>query len=113
VLFVIRPAQRAGAGRGTANRRLRNRIGLTAVPLACNDTGADSSGSWVLHSADGGSTWLARLPSAANAPDGIFAAGVGAALMPVGGSLWRSTDGGRSWRESWPALHSPAVVPSP
>jgi photosystem II stability/assembly factor-like uncharacterized protein len=77
------------------------------VWLACTDTnaGADSSDSWVLHSADGGSTWLAyRLPSAADAPYGIFATGAGTAVMPVGGSLWRSTDGGRSWSEHWPVL---------
>jgi photosystem II stability/assembly factor-like uncharacterized protein len=74
------------------------------VWLACTDTNAGAD-SWVLHSADGGSTWLAhRLPSAADAPDGIFATGVGAAVMPVGGSLWRTTDGGRSWSEHWPAL---------
>jgi photosystem II stability/assembly factor-like uncharacterized protein len=82
--------------------------------LACTDTGADSSGSWVLRSADGGSTWLAyRLPSAANAPYGIFATGVGTAVMPVGGSLWRTTDGGRSWTEYWPARQGRTVVPSP
>jgi photosystem II stability/assembly factor-like uncharacterized protein len=77
------------------------------VWLACTDTnaGADSSDSWVLHSADGGSTWLAyRLPSAANAPYGIFATAAGAAVMPVGGSLWRTTDDGRSWSEHWPVL---------
>ena len=84
------------------------------VWLACTDAGAGGSGSWVLRSADGGSTWLAyRLPAAANAPDGIFATGVGTAVMPVGGSLWRTTDGGRSWREYWPARQSRTVVPSP
>jgi photosystem II stability/assembly factor-like uncharacterized protein len=84
------------------------------VWLACTDTGADGSGSWVLRSADGGSTWLAyRLPSAANAPYGISATGVGMAVMPVGGSQWRTTNGGRSWRESWAARRSRTVVPSP
>lgn len=95
-------AQSLGSGMICTVSQLR-----AEVWLACTDTnpGADSSDGWVLHSADGGSTWLAyRLPSAANAPDGIFATGVGAAVMPVGGSLWRTTDGGRSWSEYWPAL---------
>lgn len=95
-------AQALGSGTICTVSQLR-----AEVWLACTDTnpGADSSDGWVLHSADGGSTWLAyRLPPAANAPDGIFATGVGAAVMPVGGSLWRTTDGGRSWREYWPAL---------
>jgi photosystem II stability/assembly factor-like uncharacterized protein len=104
-------AQALGSGMFCTVSQLRAELWL-----ACTDTnaGADSSDSWLLHSADGGSTWLAyRLPSAANAPYGIFATGVGAAVMPVGGSLWRTTDGGRSWTERWPARLSPAVLPSP
>jgi len=81
---------------------------LTAeIWLACTATNADTGNtdSWVLHSADGGSTWLAyRLPATANASYGIFATGPGTAVMPVGGSIWRTTDGGKSWNQSWPAL---------
>lgn len=72
--------------------------------LACVNTNANGA-TWVLHSADGGSTWLAyRLPATANAPYGIFATGPDAAVMPVGGSLWRTANGGKTWTQSWPAL---------
>jgi hypothetical protein len=73
--------------------------------LACTDASANSTDSWVLHSADGGSTWLLyRLPAAENAPYGIFAVGGDTAVMPIGGSIWRTTNGGKSWQQTWPAL---------
>ncbi len=81
---------------------------------------AAGGGFWLLHSADGGRSWTAyRLPkvmvsqgrsagSPAGAPEldiaGLAATAPGAAVMPAGGSIWRTADGGRSWVQSWPAL---------
>jgi photosystem II stability/assembly factor-like uncharacterized protein len=75
---------------------------------------------YVLHSRNGGVSWTQyRLPETAAANGlsssgagaftaigltGIFATGRGAAVMPAGGSLWRTSDGGTSWVQSWPAL---------
>jgi photosystem II stability/assembly factor-like uncharacterized protein len=61
------------------------------------------NGTWSLHSADGGATWLAyRMPGLAGQAQGIFATGSDNAVLPIGGALWRTSDGGRSWLESWP-----------
>jgi photosystem II stability/assembly factor-like uncharacterized protein len=69
--------------------------------LACQA----SSQTWVLHSADSGSSWMAyRLPAAASGISGIFATRPGAAVMPIGGSIWRTADGGKSWNQSWPVI---------
>jgi photosystem II stability/assembly factor-like uncharacterized protein len=70
---------------------------------ALGSTGAN----WSLHSADGGATWMAyRLPDQAASAPGIYATGADGAVMPVGGALWRTRDGGRTWAESW-------VLPKP
>jgi photosystem II stability/assembly factor-like uncharacterized protein len=69
--------------------------------LACQA----SDRTWLLESADGGSTWTAyRLPPAASGVNGIFATGPGTAVMPIGGSIWRTSDGGKSWTETWPPI---------
>jgi hypothetical protein len=69
--------------------------------LACQA----SNQTWVLHSADDGTTWMAyRLPAAASGISGIFATRPGAAVMPIGGSIWRTADGGTSWHQSWPVI---------
>jgi photosystem II stability/assembly factor-like uncharacterized protein len=66
--------------------------------LDCQISGA----TWSLYSADGGATWLAyRLPASASQAPGIFLTGTGTAVMPIGGALWRTSDGGKSWAESW------------
>jgi photosystem II stability/assembly factor-like uncharacterized protein len=68
--------------------------------MACQPAGNQN---WLLYSADGGSTWMAyRLPAAVNGTNGIFATGPGSAVMPIGGSIWSTTDGGASWSQSWP-----------
>jgi photosystem II stability/assembly factor-like uncharacterized protein len=70
---------------------------------ALGSTGAN----WSLHSADAGATWMAyRLPDQAASAPGIYATGADGAVMPVGGALWRTRDGGRTWAESW-------VLPKP
>jgi photosystem II stability/assembly factor-like uncharacterized protein len=57
---------------------------------------------WSLHSADSGATWLAyRLPAPAGQAPGIFLTGAGSAVMPIGGALWRTGDGGKTWVQSW------------
>ena len=57
---------------------------------------------WSLHSADGGATWVAyRLPAPASQAPGIFLTGAGSAVMPIGGALWRTSDGGQTWVQSW------------
>jgi photosystem II stability/assembly factor-like uncharacterized protein len=88
--------------------------------LACSTVPPSLAGGqqdWVLHSSDGGSTWtLFRLPAAV-ADDGrgqgagpatdfsaVSAIGHNSALIAAGGSLWRSTDGGARWTQSWPVL---------
>jgi photosystem II stability/assembly factor-like uncharacterized protein len=78
--------------------------------LACQD---NSNQNWVLHSADGGSTWTAyRLPAAASGVNGIYATSPGSAVMPSGGSLWRTTHGGTAWTQSWPVTEpSPLDLP--
>lgn len=69
--------------------------------LACQA----SDQTWVLHSADSGSTWMAyRLRASASGISGIFATRPGAAVMPIGGSIWRTADGGKSWNQSWPVI---------
>lgn len=89
----------------------------SALWLSCQ---AGQGGFWVLHSADRGATWTAFwLPAAAAAngmpligpnpwpvstPGGVYPTGPAAAVMPAEGSLWRTTDDGRSWRQSWPPL---------
>jgi photosystem II stability/assembly factor-like uncharacterized protein len=72
----------------------------TEVWLQCmGDVGVVYS----LHSADGGATWLNyRLPAFADQSPGIFATGTDSAVLPIGGALWRTTDGGKSWVETWP-----------
>ena len=86
---------------------------------------AAGGGFWLLHSADGGRSWTAyRLPkvmvsqgrsagSPAGAPEldiaGLAATAPGAAVMPAGGSIWRTADGGRSWVQSWPALAASGI----
>jgi photosystem II stability/assembly factor-like uncharacterized protein len=73
----------------------------TELWLACQADGLN----WVLRSADSGSTWTAyRLPPTASGTNGIFATGPGAAVMPVGGSIWRTADGGKSWTQFWPVI---------
>lgn len=84
------------------------------VWLSCQ---SDTNAFWVLHSKDGGATWTVyRLPEAAAANGmssgvgtavsigqaSVFAAGTDSAIIPAGGSIWRTTDGGRSWTQSWP-----------
>lgn len=72
--------------------------------LYCQVVSGTSTGTaWSLHSADGGATWLAyQLPAQASGAQTIVASGPDSAVMPVGGALWHTTDGGRSWAESWP-----------
>jgi photosystem II stability/assembly factor-like uncharacterized protein len=61
-----------------------------------------SDATWSLDSADGGATWVAyRLPALASQAPGIFLTGAGSAVMPIGGALWRTSDGGRTWVQSW------------
>jgi photosystem II stability/assembly factor-like uncharacterized protein len=80
--------------------------------LDCQNVGQTSAlgnigATWSLHSADGGATWVAyQLPALAGAgpgsyAPGSYATGDGSAVMPVGGALWRTSDGGKSWAESW------------
>lgn len=81
---------------------------------------AGQGGFWVLHSVNAGASWTVFwLPASAGVngmtlfgpgpspvinPIGASATEPGGAVMPGGGSLWRTTDGGKSWRQSWVGL---------
>lgn len=79
------------------------------VWIECGSAGAPTA--WVLHSTDAAATWSARrfpagtgIDGAAPALSGIVAIGPRSAVMPAGGSLWITRDGGKTWTQSWPAL---------
>jgi hypothetical protein len=87
----------SGQSLGTAPICAVSMLG-SQVWLYCQTGGA----TWSLRSADGGATWLAyRLPAPADQAPGIFLTGPGSAVMPIGGALWRTSNGGNTWAESW------------
>jgi hypothetical protein len=61
---------------------------------------------WVLHRSAPGGEWTARrfAPGFEPGLSTLVATGVNSAEAAAGGALWRTTDGGASWRESWPHL---------
>lgn len=80
------------------------------VWVECGSAGSPGR-TWVLHSTNAAATWsLRRLPAGTgidgSAPglNGIVAIGPRSAVMPAGGSLWITRDGGKTWTQSWPAL---------
>jgi photosystem II stability/assembly factor-like uncharacterized protein len=61
----------------------------------------------VAHSSDAGGTWTSYVTN----PGGVDSlsqplepVGPDTAIVSVGGSLWRTTDGGAHWTQSWPRL---------
>ncbi len=89
-------------GTGTAPTCTVSELG-SELWLDCQLIAAATTATWSLHSADGGKTWLAyRLPATAAAAPGSYPTGPGSAVMPIGGALWRTSDDGKTWTQSWP-----------
>jgi photosystem II stability/assembly factor-like uncharacterized protein len=61
---------------------------------------------WVRHSVDAAATWTAlRLPPwVCRSATHIWPNRAGGAIFASGLALWRTHDGGATWRESWPRL---------
>jgi hypothetical protein len=104
-------AHALGNGISCSVSALRSELWLTCL--------SGTSTFWLLHSANSGSTWTVfRLPSAvaANGLSGLGSAvattfdltGIAAvrrasAVIPAGGSIWRTSNGGASLAQSWPS----------
>ena len=59
----------------------------------------------IAHSADRGDTWTTFYVGETLVDAGPLAAiGPNSALVANGGSVWRTTDGGAHWAQSWPSL---------
>ncbi|MGH8888550.1 MAG: WD40/YVTN/BNR-like repeat-containing protein, partial [Acidothermaceae bacterium] len=57
---------------------------------------ADKGATWTTYTANGGGVQRLAQPLDAIAPE--------SALVSAGGSLWRTTDGGMRWTQTWPSL---------
>lgn len=61
----------------------------------------------VAHSTDAGATWTTHTTNPGGVPQlsqSLQAIGPGTAIASVAGSLWRTTDGGSHWTQTWPTL---------
>lgn len=77
----------------------------TEIWLSCSI--GNQMAQWILHSSDRGGHWTAsRMPANANVlASYLSAVGPDTALLNSGdGSLWRSSDDGRTWTQNWPRL---------
>jgi photosystem II stability/assembly factor-like uncharacterized protein len=96
--------------------------------LTCGIEQTEHAHSLIYHSTDGGRTWRTYTSTGdAFAPSQIVATGPGRALATSdpesetapksereGPSLWRTSDGGATWTQSWPALPiGPTSEPTP
>ena len=79
--------------------------GCTVASLA-KEIWLDCPGN-IAHSPDAGRTWTSYITN----PSGVDSlsqplqpVGPDTAIVAVGGSQWRTTDGGAHWKQSWPAL---------
>jgi photosystem II stability/assembly factor-like uncharacterized protein len=91
--------------------------------VTCDVARTERTHSVVYHSTDRGRTWHTYTgTSDAFSPSQIVATGPGSAIAtnnpegptePEGPSLWRTSDGGATWTQSWPALPiGPASKPT-
>jgi hypothetical protein len=70
--------------------------------LECPTTGPDAT--WILHSGDRGRRWSGHSLGVSPDTETVVATGPGSAEFASAGSIWRTVDGGATWRQSWPRL---------
>jgi photosystem II stability/assembly factor-like uncharacterized protein len=80
-------------------------VAVAADDIWLNCSGSPSGTSFVAFSGDGGRRWRRESTGHSDLVDGrLVATGHGRAVICRGGALWRTRDGGATWRQSWPRL---------